>query len=145
MLRAGAGRRLRTHIHVTEIGIPKSFFLERENSWEILQYLGKTKANQILKPKVVPEKKQYSRTRFQLILPVHALRGSQIYQINPQTNSFQYMCEMLQTKIVRLARKIGFAKKKHNYCCVHGSGLHDFGRPWPPNRLHQVNFWGISD
>ena len=71
MLRAGAGRRLRTHIHVTEIGIPKSFFLERENSWEILQYLGKTKANQILKPKVVPEKKQYSRTRFQLILPVH--------------------------------------------------------------------------
>ena len=50
MLRAGAGRRLRTHIHVTEIGIPKSFFLERENSWEILQYLGKTKANQILKP-----------------------------------------------------------------------------------------------
>ena len=71
MLRAGAGRRLRTHIHVTEIGIPKSFFLERENSWEILQYLGKTKANQILKPKVVPEKKQYSRTRFQLILPVY--------------------------------------------------------------------------
>ena len=111
MLRAGAGRRLRTHIHVTEIGIPKSFFSARENSWEILQYLGKTKANQILKPKVVPEKKQYSRTRFQLILPVHALRGSQIYQINPQNNSFQYMCEMIQTKIVRLARKIDSLQK----------------------------------
>ena len=30
MLRAGAGRRLRTHIHVTEIGNPKSFFRERK-------------------------------------------------------------------------------------------------------------------
>ena len=90
MLRAGAGRRLRTHIHVTEIGIPKSFFLERENSWEILQYLGKTKANQILKPKVVPEKKQYSRTRFQLILPVHYqnvtknLTGHRMHVAGPQ-------------------------------------------------------------
>ena len=46
--------------------------LERENSCEILQYLGETKANQILKPKVVPERNQYSRTRFQLILPVHS-------------------------------------------------------------------------
>ena len=50
--------------------------LERENSCEILQYLGETKANQILKPKVVPEKKQYSRTRFQLILPVHSHKKS---------------------------------------------------------------------
>ena len=82
--------------------------LERENSCEILQYLGETKANQILKPKVVPERNQYSRTRFQLILPVHShdvtknltghrmnVEGTQIYYMNRQINSFQNMCEML--------------------------------------------------
>ena len=73
-----------------------SCILERENSCEILQYLGETKANQILKPKVVPERNQYSRTRVQLILPVHShdvtknltghrmhVEGPQIYQIKP--------------------------------------------------------------
>ena len=78
------------------------------------------------------------------ILMMH-IESPQTYPMNLQTMSFQNMYDMLQVKVDRLARKIGFAKKKHNYCCVHGSGLHDFGRPWPPNRLHQVNFWGISD
>ena len=42
-------------------------------------------------------------------------------------------------------RKLVFVQKKHlkmAYFCLHESGLPDFGRPWTPNRWHQVNFSG---
>ena len=62
-------------------------------------------------------------TRFQLIVLVadhnvtknltgHRMlvAGSQIYQINRQTNSFQNMCDMLWAKIDRLARKFDWER-----------------------------------
>ena len=51
------------------------------------------------------------------------------------------MCDMLQVKINRLARKIDFVQKKHlKIADLHKSGLPDFGRPWMANGWHQVNF-----
>ena len=69
------------------------------------------------------------------------VEGPQIYQMNLQTNSFQNMCDMLYAKIDSLARKIYSLQKKHlkiAYFGGHKSGLPDFGRPWTPNRWHQV-------
>ena len=61
----------------------------------------------------------------------YARRGPQIYQINSQYNSYQNMCDMLQAKIDRFARKIDSLQKqylKNGYFCVHESELPVFGR-----------------
>ena len=69
------------------------------------------------------------KTWFQLILPVRnhnvtkksngsqdARRGTQIYQMNRQINSFQNMCDMLKAKIDHLARKIDSLQKTPQNC-----------------------------
>ena len=97
-------------------------------------------------------------TRFQLILPVHVkknltghrmhVKGPQIYQINRQTNSFQYMCEMLQTKIVRLARKIDFVQKNTSKLpfLVDTNLALDAKRLSPGQLLaYPWKVWGITD
>ena len=88
-------------------------------------------------------------TRFQVILPVGNhnvtknltgqrmhVAGSEIYQMNRHTNSFQNMCDILEAKIDCLARIINSSKKKKHlkivYSCVRESVLPDFGRTEPP-------------
>ena len=82
------------------------------------------------------------KTRFQLILTVQNhyvtknltdhrmhIEGPQLHQMNRQINSFQNMCDMLKTRIDRLARKI--APQSPIFVCT--NRLPDFGRPWTTN------------
>ena len=61
--------------------------------------------------------------------------GPQKYQMNRQINSFQNMCDMLDAKIDRLARKIDSLQKKHFKITFFG-GLKFGGDSLHPAKQH---------